>query len=175
MRPTKEDGIVIRPEEPRDRDAVRELNEAAFGGTTEADLVEALHRRHAAFVALVAELDGEVSGHIMFSPVALEPATSLTIIGLGPMAVSPDRQRRGIGTALVREGLARCTALSAHAVVVVGHPGFYPRFGFRPGHRYGLRSEYDVPSEVFMALELVPGSLEPLSGLVRYHPAFAEA
>lgn len=163
---------VIRPEEPRDRAVVRAINEAAFGQPAEADLVEALHRDGAAVVALVAESDDTLVGHILFSPVSVEPDTTVRLVGLAPMAVMPEHQRHGIGTLLVREGLARCRATGAQAVVVLGHPEYYPRFGFRPAQAFGLRCEYDVPPEAFMALELVPGSLGQVRGMVRYHPAF---
>jgi putative acetyltransferase len=155
--------VVVREEEPRDRAAVRVLNEGAFEGSTEADLVEALHREGAAVVALVAEVAGEV-----------ENANGRRLVGLAPMAVTPPLHRRGIGSLLVREGLERCRALGFDGVVLVGHAEYYPRFGFLPAHRFGLRCEYDVPPEVFMALELAEGSLRGVSGLVRYHRAFAE-
>lgn len=164
----------IRSEEPRDRQAVRKLNEAAFGGPAEANLVEALHRDGAAVVALVAERDGEVVGHILFSPVSVEPATPRRLVGLAPMAVAPEFQRQGIGLLLVRAGLDRCRSAGAEAVVVLGHADYYPRFGFRPADDFGLRCEYDVPPEVFMALELEPDALRDVSGLVEYHHAFSE-
>lgn len=165
---------LIRLEAVRDREAVRHLNEAAFGGPVEADLIEALHRENALTVALVAQLDGEVVGHIVFSPVSLEPATAQPLVGLGPMAVAPPFQRRGIGMSLVQEGLNRCRAAGAEAVVVVGHAEYYPRFGFRPAHQFGLRCEFDVPGEAFMALELAPNSLQHVSGVVRYHHTFSQ-
>jgi putative acetyltransferase len=165
----------IRPETDADRPAVRAVNEAAFGAQTEADLVESLQRKDLTLVSLVAEVDGEVVGHILFSPVSLDDYAQLNTMGLGPMAVVPDLQRKGIGTALVREGLKRCKDLGCRAVVVVGHPGYYPRFGFVPAGRYGLRCEYDVPEEVFMATELVAGALSGVSGLVRYDEAFGSA
>ena len=163
---------AIRAEEPRDRAAVRKVNEAAFEGPAEADLVEAIHRSGAAVVALVAANHGALVGHVLFSPVSVEPATTRRLVGLGPMAVLPDFQRRGVGSLLVRDGLERCRTAGAEAVVVLGHTEYYPRFGFRPAHEFGLRSAYDVPPDVFMALELVPGSLRSVSGLVRYHSAF---
>ena len=165
---------AIRPELPNDRDAVRAVNEAAFGARTEADLVEALHREEAAVVALVAEMKGEVVGHILFSPVHLDGTGGARLVGLAPMAVLPRLQRHGIGTRLVREGLDRCRAAGVDGVVVLGHAEYYPRFGFRPAHRLGLRCEYDVAPELFMALELAPGSLRGASGLVRYHRVFSE-
>jgi putative acetyltransferase len=164
---------LIRPEQPGDRDAVRVLNERAFGGREEADIVEALHRAQAAVVALVAEVGGDLVGHILFSPVAVEHSRGQRLLGLAPMAVEPDLQRQGIGSRLVREGLDRCRAAGVDVVVVLGHAEYYPRFGFVPAGQFGLRSEYDVPAEVFMAIELVSGSLDGVSGLVGYHAAFA--
>lgn len=95
-------------------------------------------------------------------------------MGLAPMAVMPAAQRRGIGSALIRSGLERCAQLGYSAVVVLGHPEYYPRFGFVPASRFGIGCEYEVPDEVFMALELEPGALTGMSGTIRYHPAFAE-
>ena len=166
--------VMIRPEQPGDRDAVRALNERAFGGREEADIVEALHRAQAAVVALVAERGGHVVGHILFSPVGVEGANATRLVGLAPMAVAPEHQRQGLGTQLAHQGLALCTSAGVGGVVVLGHAEYYPRFGFVPAAQFGLRCEYDVPADVFMALELSPGALRDVSGLVRYHQAFAK-
>jgi len=163
----------IRAETRADHAAVRAINEAAFETTAEAALVEALRAKVTRLVSLVADVDGAVVGHILFSPVSLAGDPKLDAMGLGPMAVLPEQQRNGIGSALVREGLRRCKELGCRAVVVVGHPEFYPRFGFVPAQRYALRCEYDVPADVFMALELEPGALNGAAGLVRYDDAFA--
>lgn len=163
----------IRPETEADGAAVRAVNEAAFETPAEADLVEALRRKHVPLVSLVAEVEGEVVGHILFSPVSLHERPHLNVMGLAPMAVAPDHQHEGIGSALVRQGLARCKELGYRAVVVVGHAQYYPRFGFVPAHRHGLRCEYDVPADVFMVAELEAGALDGASGLVRYDDAFA--
>ena len=163
----------VRLETEADRAAVRAVNEAAFETRAEADLVEVLHAKGVSLVSLVAEVDSEVVGHILFSPVSLADNARLKLMGLGPMAVVPDHQRKGIGSGLVREGLSRCRALGCCAVVVVGHPEYYPRFGFLPAGRHALRCEYDVPAEVFMVAELEAGSLNGASGLVRYDDAFA--
>jgi putative acetyltransferase len=155
---------AIRDETEADRAAVRAVNEAAFETPAEAELVEALHRKGISLVSLVAEVDGEVS---------LGEHADLNLMGLAPMAVLPDWQRKEIGSALVREGLARCKDLGCCAVVVLGHPDYYPRFGFVPAGRYALRCEYDVPADVFMVAELVPGALNGAPGLIRYDDAFA--
>ena len=167
--------MLIRPEAPADVAAIEALNRAAFGGLDEARIVATLRGAVTPLLSRVADDDGRVVGHILFSPVALEPASPLPVMGLAPMAVSPDRQRQGIGSALVREGLAACRAAGALAVVVVGHPGYYPRFGFVPASRFGLRCEYDVPDDVFMALELRPGALAGPSAVARFHAAFGAA
>ena len=163
----------IRPQTEADRAAVRVVNEAAFETPAEADLVEALQHKRMSLVSLVAEVAGDVVGHILFSPVTLVEHADLKLMGLAPMAVAPDHQRQGVGSALVREGMARCRELGYCAVVVVGHARYYPRFGFVPAHRYGLRCEYDVPADVFMVAELTAGALNEVSGLVRYDAAFA--
>lgn len=93
-------------------------------------------------------------------------------MGLAPMAVLPSHQRRGIGSALVRAGLQHCRQLGIGAVAVLGHPDYYPRFGFRPSTRFGISSEYDAPAEAFMVLELQEGYLAGRSGVIRFHPAF---
>jgi putative acetyltransferase len=165
--------ISVREERPSDRAAVRAVNEEAFGQPLEANLVEALHQARAAIVALVAEREETIAGHILFSPVSVEHAHGRRLAGLAPMAVVPALQKQGIGSMLVGEGLARCRAAGFDGIVVVGHPGYYPRFGFVPGHTLGLRTEYDVPPEAFMALALPGRSLEGVSGLVRFHEAFA--
>ena len=163
----------IRPETESDRAAVRAVNEAAFGTPAEADLVEALHGKSASLISLVAEEYDKVTGHILFSAVSITEHTNLNIMGLGPMAVMPEYQRQGIGSSLVREGLSACKNLGYCAVVVLGHPAYYPRFGFVPATRYALRCEYDAPADAFMVTELEAGALNRVSGLVRYDEVFA--
>ena len=167
----------IRLELPSDLDAIRAVNRAAFGAEVEANLVDALRREASPIISLVADEDGAVIGHVMFSPVSIdgEAAGVPTLMGLAPLAVLPGRQRRGVGAALVREGLAACRRRDVAAIVLVGMPEYYPRFGFAPGSLFGLRCEYEVPDDVFMAIELETGALAGRHGLARYHPAFARA
>jgi len=162
----------IREERPDDRDAIRAVNEAAFGTPAEADLVDALREQARPFISLVAEQNGQVVGHIAFSPLALPGRGGLRVMALAPMSVQPRRQRGGVGSALVRAGLEACQQLGIGAVVVLGHPAYYPRFGFAPASGFGIRSDYPAPDEAFMLLELVPGYLDGVSGTVKYHPAF---
>jgi putative acetyltransferase len=167
--------MTIRREKPEDLAAVRLVNEAAFGRVSEADLVDQLRRNGKASISLVAEQDGQVVGHILFSPVTIESESGrYSAIGLAPMAVLPQFQKRGIGSLLVREGLEQCRALGAECVIVLGHPEFYPRFGFVPASRYGIRSEYDVRDEVFMLVELRVGAMKGRSGTAKYQPEFGQ-
>ena len=165
--------MQVRHEIPDDFAAVRRVNLSAFETAEEADLVDSLRPVVTPIVSLVAIAEGDIRGHIFFSPVVMDGHPESSVMGLAPMAVEPGWQRQRIGSALVESGLERCRELGAGAVVVVGHPNYYPRFGFRPGMTLGLQSEYDVPDDVFMAIELVAGYLDAASGLVRFHPAFA--
>lgn len=168
--------LSIRPEGPGDQRAVRRVNEEAFGGAVEADLVEALRAAGAVTLSLVAEQDDRIVGHILFSPVTIGAGTASGHgLALGPMAVVPDLQRRGIGGRLVEAGLDACRRAGHERVVVVGHPAYYPRFGFVPASRFGLACEFEVPDEVFMALELRAGAYAEVAGTVRYRPEFARA
>jgi len=162
----------VRAERERDRDAVRAVNEAAFGRSAEARLVAVLRAQADPLVSLVAESEGAIVGHIMFSPVVLPEHPERRVMGLAPLAVAPGQQHRGIGSALVMAGLERCRGLGAGAVVVLGEPGYYRRFGFSPAGGFGIACEYDVPPEAFMAVEVEPGHLRGASGKARYHPAF---
>ncbi len=163
----------IRDEQPSDFAAIHALNARTFPTDAEARLVDALREAADPVVSLVAEQDRTLIGHIMFTPVTLDENPALRLMGLAPMAVAEAYQRSGVGSALVREGLERCRALGAQAVVVLGHSSYYPKFGFLSSVSFGIKSEYDVDSEVFMAMELQPGALAQVSGTVRYHPAFA--
>jgi len=168
--------IAVRRESPEDHDAVRRVNELAFGQPDEAALVDTLRDTAQPQLSLVAVADGQVVGHIFFSPVSIESGDSaFTAVALGPMAVLPEFQRRGIGSEMVGRGLAECLRLGYPVVVVIGHPEFYPRFGFSPAGAKGLRCEYEVPDEVFMVAELTPGALQGRGGLVKYRPEFADA
>ena len=165
--------MLIRAENENDRAAVYSVNASAFESPAEAILVNALRKQAQPIVSLVAEESGEVVGHIMFSPVSLSGFASLNAFGLAPMAVAPEYQGKGIGSALVRAGLEQCKLLGFTAVVVLGHSDYYPRFGFSPSSRFGIDSEYEVPEDVFMAMELQPGALSGKTGRVKYHDAFS--
>jgi putative acetyltransferase len=159
----------IRDERPEDIAAVRELNLKAFGQPDEADIVDKLRSDCPKLLSLVAEDQGRIVGHILFSPVTLErPEDTVEGMGLAPMAVLPELQRKGIGSKLVEEGLKRGRSAGWPFVVVLGHPEYYPRFGFEPARPKGIRCQWEVPDNVFLVLTFVAG----LTGLARYRPEF---
>ena len=165
--------MQIRTEQPADRQAVFALHTDAFPTDAEARLVDLLRDSAADFVSLVALDHEQIVGHILFTPVSADRDADSGMAGLAPMAVLPERQRVGIGKQLVESGLKDCADAGYGAVVVLGHPEYYPRFGFVPASQFGLVCEYDVPDEVFMALELRPDFLAGINGEVRYDKAFA--
>ncbi|MBM5812316.1 MAG: N-acetyltransferase [Gammaproteobacteria bacterium] len=161
----------LRSEIESDYGAVRQVHVRAFGGYTEADLVDRL-RGSPGSISLVATEANGMAGHILFTPARVE-GNPVRVAGLGPMAVSPSRQRSGIGSALVLRGLEECRRAGYQAVVVVGHAEYYPRFGFQRGSNFGLWCQFDVPDEVFMAIELQPGALSG-GGELQYAREFSE-
>jgi putative acetyltransferase len=164
---------IIRSERPEDVAQIRRVEERAFGRRAEADLVDTLRRVSPDAVSLVAE-DGVVVGHVLFTPVIVEgERQQLLGMGLAPMAVLPDRQREGIGSLLVRRGLEVLRNRGCPFVVVVGHPKFYPRFGFEPASKHGLLSQWKgVPDEAFMTLILDAHVMGGASGVARYLDEF---
>lgn len=162
--------MQIRPEHPGDELAIRAVLTAAFPADAEARLVEALRSANRLAISLVAELDGKVIGHIAFSPVTVD--SKAQGLGLAPLAVIPEAQRRGVGSSLVQHGLARATRLGVGFVVVLGHAHYYPRFGFRRALERGLGNEYNADHS-FQVMELLPDALPGDGGLVRYCAEFA--
>ena len=165
--------VVIHPETPANRPAVRHVNELAFCQPNEADLVDMLRSGRHMVLSLVAEFDDAVIGHILFTHVNVESAEACwSAVGLGPMAVLPEHQRHGVGSQLVREGLKRCRHAGYLVVFVVGHPEYYPRFGFVPAPPQGITSPWPVPDDAFMLAELEPGALKGRQGVLKFAPAF---
>jgi putative acetyltransferase len=169
--------INIRAEKPGDYLAVKKVHDQAFGQPNEGLLVEKL-RLNPDFIpalSLVAEMDGSIIGHILFFPIKVKgPAASYDALALAPMAVLPDLQKKGMGGQLITKGLETAQALGFRSVIVVGHPEYYPRFGFVPASRWGIQAPFDLPDEVFMAKELVADGLKEVSGMVAYPGEFEE-
>ena len=161
----------LRDEAPADYAAIRAVNLAAFGGAEEADLIEALRPEGAVLLSQVAVQDGQVVGHILFSRMFVDTDDGpIDAVALAPVAVLPAAQRTGIGSALIRSGLDALRRRGERIVIVVGHPAYYPRFGFSAALARPLDSPF--PGDAFMALELVPGALANVRGRVRYNKAF---
>jgi putative acetyltransferase len=165
--------VELREEHPADAPAIHRLNTAAFGTDAEARLVDALRDSGGLTLSLVAQVGGELVGHIAFSPVVVEGSSGTAHgMGLAPMAVAPGLQRQGIGGRLIAEGLRRIAAARHPFCVVLGHAEYYPRHGFIRASVHGIRWEKPVPDEVFFVRELTPGGLAGVEGIVRYRSEF---
>jgi putative acetyltransferase len=163
--------VSIRPESRDDIEHIRTVHRLAFGGDDEARLVDALRAEGYSKVSLVADLEGRVVGHILFSELSIvSPRETILSLSLAPLAVIPEHQRQGIGSSLAREGLRVCAKQGHRIIIVLGHRDFYPRFGFSAKLAERLKAPFS--GESFMALELVPGALEGVDGEVRYPPPF---
>lgn len=169
-RTSKNNMIEIRPEELGDIAAIRDVNRRAFGQDQEGNIIDALRANGAAVLSLVAILDRRVVGHIMYSPLVVGEVVGAA---LGPMAVLPEHQRQGIGTRLVKAGNDQLVWDGCPCIAVVGHPTFYPRFGFRPASTIGISCEWDLPDDVFMVLVLNTAKMSGVAGAARYRPEFS--
>jgi len=167
--------MIIRPEKKKDYKAIYKVNELAFVGRAEADLIEDL-RKTDSFIpelSLVAIQNQAIIGHILFSLIVIKSKKQvIPALALAPMAVRPEFQNKGLGSKLVLRDLENCRRLGHRIVVVIGHPGYYPRFGFLPARDKGLQVPFPVPDEAFMVLELVPGALKAAQGQIIYPPPF---
>ena len=169
--------VSIRSEKPEDYQQIYNVNKLAFKGEVEAKLVDNL-RKTKGFIpelSLVATKDSKVVGYILFSTIHVQTDTKkVPVLALAPMAVLPKYQKQGIGSKLAREGLIKCKKMGFKAVILVGHPDYYPPFGFTPAKEKGLKLPFDAPNEAFMVYEIIPQALEGIKGMVVYPPEFAE-
>ena len=163
--------IEIREERADDIAAVRDLNRRAFGQDQESNIVDALRANGAALLSLVATLNGQVVGHIMYSPLSIDG--KFEGAALGPMAVLPQCQRQGIGSKLIEAGNRKLKDDGCPFIIVVGHADYYPRFGFKPASEHGIKCEWDVPDNVFMLLVLDQAKMAGVAGLAKYRPEFS--
>jgi putative acetyltransferase len=166
----------IREEQSRDIPQIRQVNTQAFGQPQEADLVDTLRSQCSDSLSLVAVIQEKVVGHIFFSPVSIQ-SSKQTVVGMGlaPMAVVPEYQRQGIGAELINTGIAKLSGKRCPFVVVLGHPEYYPRFGFKPARQCGIQSEWEVPDEAFMIVILNESEMQGITGMAKYRSEFAEA
>ncbi len=162
--------VELRNEEMQDTEQVRKILCAAFPSELESKLVDMLRANGKAIISLVATHEGQVLGHILFSPVTTSPPSEAKGIGLAPVAVRPDVQSQGIGSQLIREGLRRCKELGYDYCVVLGNPNYYPRFGFETASQFDIQNEYGVDHE-FMLIHFSKHGI--LQGMVKYAPEFA--
>lgn len=169
--------MLIRQEKPEDINKIRSLNVLAFGQFLEAIIVDKLRANCAEVFSLVAVEDEKIVGHILFSPVALEgPHGIIKGMGLAPMAVLPDRQRQGIGSRLIQQGIDELRKVQCPFIIVLGHHEYYPRFGFEQASNYGIRCQWEgIPDEAFMILWLEKAMAGKVSGLAKYRDEFNEA
>ena len=168
--------VTIRSEVPQDIASIYNVNKEAFGQEKEAELVNNLRTSKALIISLVAVKDGEIIGHIAFSPVDITPGNSdIKALTLAPLAVKPGYQNMGVGSRLVLTGLEQCRQKGWEIVVLAGHPNYYPRFGFVRAKENGLECEVEVPDEAWMVAELKKGSLTKIKGEVVFQPEFKAA
>lgn len=167
--------VNIHPETKDDYTKITEINDLAFGQKNEGKLIEKL-RRSENFnpeLSLVAELKGEIIGHILFYPIKINAGSvQFSSLALGPMSVIPAYQRMGAGSQLVVQGLQVAKKLGHKSVIVVGHPEYYPKFGFRQASHWNIKAPFEVPDNAFLAMELVKNELNNNSGVVEYPKEF---
>ena len=166
--------VTIREERPEDIAGIRLINDKAFGQAQEGQLVDALRKNGGVLLSLVAVEDRRLVGHILYSPVSIESGGKEIIgAGLGPMAVLPEFQRQGIGSKLVEAGNSRLRQAGLPFIVVLGHPAYYPRFGFVPASRHGIRCQWEVPADVFLVLVIDRERVLSVYGLAKYRQEFS--
>ena len=167
--------LTIRAEKNEDYATIYEIHSLAFGRPNEAKLVEAV-RESDNFnpqLSLVAVKGDRVVGHLLFSPLVIQTKRKeIPALVLSPVAIHPEFQKHSIGSELIRQGLNKCEEMGHKAVIVIGYPAYYPRFGFSPARAKGLKAPFPVPDEAFMVLELVPGVLNRISGIIKFPAAF---
>jgi predicted N-acetyltransferase YhbS len=166
--------MKIRPETPFDHKAVYELHKLAFGQDEESQLVDHIRndKSYVPILSLVAEKDNKLVGHIMFSRARIKSERFYDTLALAPMAVLPEFQKQGIGSALVQVGLDIAEVSGFESVFVLGHKEFYPRFGFKKASAWNIACPFEVPDESFMAIELKPASLRDKAGVLVYAKPF---
>ncbi len=172
-----DDAILIRNERPEDIKRIRFINQQAFGRPEEAQVVDRVREQGGVIFSLVASIEEQMVGHILFSTMTLEQDREVVdhVVALGPVAVLPEFQKQAVGSTLIWWGLKQCESAGHQLVFLVGHPSYYPRFGFVPAQPLGFTCAYlsdEGPNDHFMLYELQPNASQDTQGFVRFHPAF---
>jgi putative acetyltransferase len=169
--------ISVRSERADDIPAIRRVIEEAFGRAREADVVDTLRVACPRSLSLVATIDDAIVGHILFTPAVIETADGMIEgMGLAPVSVHPKQQSQGVGYELIRTGLSRLKAQGCPFVIVLGHPEYYPRYGFERASLHNIRCQWDdVPDEAFMILVMDKTALSGVSGVARYRQEWDQA
>lgn len=164
--------VIIRPEKVEDHEQLYNVNLQAFGQSVEPELVNRLRASqwYIPELSLVAEEEGKIVGHILFTAIGVrrDDNSVAAILSLGPVAVLPDYQGKKVGSRLIQKGLERCVELGYGLVVLIGHPEYYPRFGFKPARPLGFSLPLDAPDDAFMVIELIPGEVARVCGLLEF-------
>ena len=167
--------MIIREELPGDVLGIRKVEEAGFGQKAEADLVDLLRQRKSVTLSLVAEDNGEIVGHVLFSPGEVSNGVeSWPCVGMGPVVVMPGNQGTGIGKKLIEAGVEKCFLSGVKAIFVLGDPEYYTRFGFICAKWFDIRCEFDAPVEAFMVKAAGPEAMDGWNGVMHYRPEFKE-
>jgi putative acetyltransferase len=164
--------LLIRKETKKDHDAIYEVNKLAFRREKESRLVDIIRNGNNFIpdLSLVAEIDGKIIGHILFSKIEIHGNAKFISLALAPLAVIPEFQRKGIGAKLIEEGIRKAKELNFESIILVGHKEYYPRFGFKKASEWKIKCPFEVPDEAFMAIELSEDSLKDKSGTVIFPP-----
>jgi len=167
--------LQIRQEQPGDETSIHYVNEQVFDSPAEADLVDTLRKQEAFVLSMVALENDTIVAHVLFTEAIIDDlAVSFKALSLAPMAVLPEYQRRTIGSQLLNAALDKCRQSGYDVVIVLGHPDYYPMFGFTPAKPLGIQCEFDVPDDAFMVLELRENALAKWTGVIKYQPEFRD-
>ncbi len=168
--------ILIRKEEEKDHKNIYEVNKLAFEQENESKLIEKI-RVGSNFIpdlSLVADINNRIVGHILFSKIKIIGNSIFETLALAPMAVLPEFQKRGIGSNLINRGMEKAMELGFDSIIVLGHKDYYPKFGFKRASKWNIKCCFEVPDEVFMAVELIDGALEGKDGTIKYPDEFMD-
>ncbi len=168
--------MIVRQEQPEDKEGIFELNALAFGQEDEGQIVDKIRtgENYIPELSLVLAHEDKIMGHILFSKAKIKGEQEHETLVLAPMAITPTFQKRGMGSLLLREGLRTAEKMGFESIFVLGHPEYYPKFGFKKASDWNIKCPFEAPDNAFMAIELVEGALSNKEGVVEYDEAFQE-